>query len=162
MEPVEPENEVFRAQQSPEVGEKVVQSAIGRPYFQHSHFRSSTKLPECQQDGRSFHSQRCCFEFLFTPKRWKRAFRTSRQNKTHLSSKMESFSKRKLVFRMFNQNFEKHFVAFLGWGFSSFLCLKTPSSVCKHSSSTGKTRLSASTNVGKTYRITIIVSWYSI
>ena len=37
------------------------------------------------QDSRLFHSQRFSFEFLFTLKRWKRAFRTSRQNKTFFS-----------------------------------------------------------------------------
>ena len=38
-------------------------------------------------ESRLFHSQRFCFEFLFTPKRWKRAFCTSRQNKTYFSRK---------------------------------------------------------------------------
>ena len=37
------------------------------------------------QDSRLFHSQRFSFEFLFTLKRWKRAFRTSRQNNTFFS-----------------------------------------------------------------------------
>ena len=39
------------------------------------------------QDSPLFHSQRFSFEFLFTLKRWKRAFRTSRQNKTYFSRK---------------------------------------------------------------------------
>ena len=39
------------------------------------------------QDSRLFHSQRFSFEFLFTPKHWKRAFRTSRQNKAEFLPK---------------------------------------------------------------------------
>ena len=43
------------------------------------------------QESRLFHSQRFCFQFLFTPKRWKRAFRTSRQNKTEFHPKTVLF-----------------------------------------------------------------------
>ncbi len=65
---------------------------------------------------------------------------------------------------MFNQNFEKHFVAFLGWGFSSVLRLN--SNWNKFSLQTlhfhRKNKVEC-TNVGKhTHNISIIVSWCSI
>ena len=70
---------------------KVLQSVIGPHYFKHSHFISTTKLTECCQDTRSFRSQRFCFAFVVTRKRWKRTFPTSQQTQLLFSRENHAF-----------------------------------------------------------------------